>query len=139
MNHNWVTRTQCNQCLGVQTPENATDDRCSGMLLNRRFDPDWERVQGIARREDGGIPKEALVHGAYYYGRCRNASIARWDGIKQVFIHWRQKFDTTFLEEIHCREDELFFDVFDPWVELDGSVGLVPIPVSEIASKEPTS
>jgi len=104
----------------------------------RQPDEAYERARGIVRREDGVIPKEALVHGTYYYGRCRNASIARWDAVKQVFIHWRQKFSSVFLEEIKCREDELHFDVFDPWVELEQSVGLNPVPVSELP-KDPTS
>ena len=140
MNHNWETKTQCSQCLGIQTPENANDDRCSGMVLNRHYrdfgrsadvsDP-YDRLKGVLRRPDGGIVKESLVHGTYYYGRCRNASIARWDAVKQVFVHWRQKFGSVFLEEIHCREDELHFDVFDPWVELELSVGLNPIAISD--------
>lgn len=138
MNHDWRTTIQCSQCLGVQTPENAADESCSGMVLNRRYDYQWERAQGIARREDGALPKEALVHGKYYYGRCRNASIARWDGVKSVFIHWRQKFSDVFLEEIACREDELHFDCFDAFYELEQSIGLNPIPVSDIP-KEPSS
>jgi hypothetical protein len=131
MKHEWVTKTQCSQCLGVRTPENAADERCSGMILNRHTDNAYERARGIVRREDGALPKEALVHGTYYYGRCRNASIARWDAVKQVFVHWRQKFGAIFREEIKCREDELHFDVFDPFYELEQSVGLNPISVSE--------
>ncbi len=130
MRHEWVTKVQCVLCFGLQTPENADDDNCSGAVLNRRFDPVYERARGIVRREDGALPKEALVHGVYYYGRCRNASIARWDAVNGIFIHWRQKFGDVFLEEIHCREDELHFDVFDPFYEMEDSVGLNPIPVS---------
>jgi hypothetical protein len=58
------------------------------------------------------IPKDKLEHGAYYKGRCRNATEARWHAEKEVFIHWRTKFNETFLEEISCPEDELMFDVF---------------------------
>ena len=142
MNHNWVTKTQCSQCLGVQTPENANDDRCSGMVVSSRFggwsaEDGYYRVRGIERREDGALPKEALIHGKYYYGRCRNASIARWDGVKQVFVHWRQKFGDVFLEEISCREDELHMDVFDPWVELEDSHAINTIAISELPTKEP--
>lgn len=135
MKHNWINKTQCSQCLGVQTPENRDDESCASQVNNRRFDPDWERVTGLVRREDGAIPKEALTHGTYYYGRCRNASIARWDAVKQCFTHWRKKFGSAFLEDIKCREDELHFDVFDPWVELENDIGLNPIAVSIIPPK----
>ena len=56
------------------------------------------------------IPKEQLIVGAYYKGRCRNASVARWDG--KVFHHWRRKFGTKFVETIKCPEDDDKFDVF---------------------------
>lgn len=58
------------------------------------------------------IPKEQLVHGEYYFGRCRNANIARWNADKQLFYHWRTKFTFTFIEAISCPEDEARFDVF---------------------------
>jgi len=58
------------------------------------------------------IAKIDLVHGAYYTGRCRNASEARWNADKQVFVYWRTKFDHTFLEEINHPEDDKMFDVF---------------------------
>ena len=58
------------------------------------------------------IAKKDLVHGAYYTGRCRNASEARWNADKQVFVHWRTKFNHTFLEEIKHPEDDQLFDVF---------------------------
>jgi hypothetical protein len=131
MNHDWVTKVQCSQCLGVQTPDTKDDDRCSGMVKSNRIEESYERARGIARREDGAIPKEALRHGVYYYGRCRNASIARWDATKQVFVHWRQKFGDVFLEEISCREDELHFDVFDPWFELQDSHAINTIKISD--------
>jgi hypothetical protein len=139
MKHDWVTKIQCSLCLGVQTPENKDDEHCTGMIKgNFRFDPDFERARGVTRREDGAIPKEALIHGMYYYGRCRTASIARWDAVKQTFVHWRYKFGNTFLEETNCREDELHMDVFDPWVELgDHDYELATIPVSDLPPDHP--
>ncbi len=56
------------------------------------------------------IPKERLVAGKYYLGRCRNAKVARWDG--KEFWYWRTKFGYTFLENIKCPEDDNTFDVF---------------------------
>jgi len=58
------------------------------------------------------IPKLNLEHGAYYQGRCRNSSVARWNGDRNVFVYWRTKFNNTFLEEIKCPEDDILFDVF---------------------------
>ena len=65
--------------------------------------------------EDRYIPKIAkadLVHGEYYRGRCRNASIARWNAETQRFVHWRTKFKFEYTEEICHPDDEKDFDVF---------------------------
>ena len=58
------------------------------------------------------IAKADLEHGAYYVGRCRNASEARWDANKNRFVHWRTKFGHKYLEEICHPEDNKHFDVF---------------------------
>lgn len=58
------------------------------------------------------IPKEKLVDGLYYRGRCRNATFARWNGQKQRFVYWRHKFGQEFLEDICCPEDDNKYDVF---------------------------
>lgn len=64
------------------------------------------------------IPKAQLVAGEYYIGRCRNASVARWDGEK--FHHWRRKFGSDFIETIKHPEDD---DTFDCFVPVDRSNG----------------
>lgn len=58
------------------------------------------------------LSKAALVDGAYYIGRCRNATIARWSAAHQSFFHWRKKFDRIFVEEIKHPVDDDHFDVF---------------------------
>jgi hypothetical protein len=58
------------------------------------------------------LPKSALVHGQYYKGRCRNASVARWNEVGNCFLHWREKFQAIFVESIKHPEDEVQFDVF---------------------------
>ena len=58
------------------------------------------------------IAKADLEHGAYYVGRCRNATEARWDANKNRFVHWRTKFGHKYLEEICHPEDNKHFDVF---------------------------
>lgn len=65
------------------------------------------------------IPKYMLEHGEYYEGRCRNATIARWNALEEKFFHWRTKFGTTFLEEICAPEDEQRYDVFVTERKLD--------------------
>lgn len=59
------------------------------------------------------IAKADLVHGAYYSGRCRNATVARWNADRQVFVHWRTKFGQVFTEEIKHPDDEQRYDVFE--------------------------
>jgi hypothetical protein len=58
------------------------------------------------------LPKTELVDGAYYIGRCRNATIARWSAAHGCFFHWRVKFDRIFVEDIKHPVDEDYFDVF---------------------------
>lgn len=62
--------------------------------------------------ENRFIPKSHLIHGAYYEGTCRNASVARWNEIEQCFYHWRYKFGFKFVESIKAPEDDDTFDVF---------------------------
>lgn len=60
----------------------------------------------------GLLRKEALVHGCYYQGRCRNASTARWSAVTECFIHWQTKFGHRFIETIRHPVDERVYDVF---------------------------
>ena len=52
------------------------------------------------------LPKSALHDGAYYVGRCRNASVARWNARQQCFYHWREKFGRIYIEKIKHPVDE---------------------------------
>ena len=61
-------------------------------------------------RYDPVIPKQDLVVGEYYVGRCRNAKLARWDG--EQFLYWRTKFNFATKERISCPEDDSVWDVF---------------------------
>lgn len=69
------------------------------------------------------IRKENLCKGEYYYGHCRNATVARWDG--ERFWYWRTKFGSTFLESIRVPEDDDHFDLFFAIDELN----MKPIPL----------
>ena len=82
------------------------------------------------------IPKEKLKSGAYYEGRCRNTSLARWNGT--VFVYWRYKMGEHFLDEIGCPEDERYHghDVFLASRELkDLPKGCRAIPCSATPEK----
>lgn len=74
------------------------------------------------------IAKADLIHGAYYEGHCRNATVARWDGARERFRHWRSKFGSRFLEDICHPDDDARFDVFTPEALIDAT-GLVEIPL----------
>lgn len=58
------------------------------------------------------LSKDQLQDKEYYVGRCRNASVARWNAQRDCFVHWREKFGTFYLEEICHPVDEQQFDVF---------------------------
>lgn len=76
---------------------------------------------------DPKICKKDLKHGQYYFGRCRNANEARWDGNINKFIYWRYKFGHMFLEEICCPEDDQRFDVFVTERELETPIKEIPL------------
>lgn len=82
------------------------------------------------------IAKKDLKHGAYYAGHCRNATEARWDAVRQVFVHWREKFRRTFTEDIYHPEDEQRFDVFIPERELAQPQKAIPLPTDDLPDTE---
>ena len=57
--------------------------------------------------EDKGVKKKDLVHGAYYKGHCRNASVARWNEKTNQFYYERYKFGSTFVETLPGPEDTI--------------------------------
>lgn len=66
----------------------------------------------------GIIPKKDLIKGKYYYGKCRNAKVALWNGYEFVYMRdfWGRGF---FSEEINHLEDDNGFDVFIPLKEIE--------------------
>ena len=65
------------------------------------------------------VPFEDLEDGVYYYGRCRNATIARWDVKTGRFTYMREKFGRVFPENIgywvEAQPGESRFDEFKPY------------------------
>jgi len=66
------------------------------------------------------LPRDELKDGAFYKGRCRNCTIARWNAAENCFYHWRQKFGRIYIETIKYPTDEVepWWDVFDVVEEL---------------------
>jgi hypothetical protein len=62
----------------------------------------------------GMLKKSDLEDGKYYYGQCRNASVAQWNATKQQFTYMRTKFRSTFPEDINHPEDDDRHDLFIP-------------------------
>lgn len=60
----------------------------------------------------GAIPKEELIVGKQYVGKCRNANVATWLG--NEFEYMRYKFGSTFPEKINHFQDDNGCDVFVP-------------------------
>lgn len=77
------------------------------------------------------LRKDQLKHGAYYQGMCRNAEYARWDATINKFIHWRKKWGTTFTETICHPKDEQYYDVFEPFGEIEKPEWLAEIPLND--------
>jgi len=61
----------------------------------------------------GIVAKKDLKKNHYYYGKCRNAKVALWNGYE--FIYMRQQGNLAFYpEEIFHLEDDNGFDLFIP-------------------------
>lgn len=65
--------------------------------------------------QKGIIPKKDLIKGKYYWGKCRNANVAMWNG--DNFTHMRTKFNWRYPEDINHIEDDDGFDLFIPLYE----------------------
>lgn len=59
------------------------------------------------------MKKTEMEHGKYYRGRCRNATVARWNGEEGRFYHFRRKFGFTYVECINHEDD---FDGYDTFI-----------------------
>lgn len=67
--------------------------------------------------EKGIVRKKDLRKNQYYYGDCRNANVALWNGFE--FIYVRCKFGTCFNETINHLEDDNGYDLFIPLYLMD--------------------
>jgi hypothetical protein len=81
------------------------------------------------RCEPPAVLVEPFIHGAYYRGHCRNASIARYNAETNRFVYWRQKFGDVFAEDIHHAGNDDGFDIFQPFAKIDLPEGFKEIPM----------
>ena len=100
--------------------------RCIKRMIHRAWRT--ERLQEMNDERNNppllqfAIPKDKLVDGNFYAGRCRNANIARWNAQDNQFYHWRTKFDRTFIETIDYWVVDGQFDGFIPLFDLGADV-----------------
>lgn len=73
-----------------------------------------ECCKRVRPRIEEPLPYSSLEDGKYYFGSCRNASVARWSAKTKEFFHWRTKFMNTFIETIGNPVDEQVYDAFVP-------------------------
>lgn len=73
------------------------------------------------------IPKAELVIGEYYWGSCRNARIARWNGSKFIYKRWGPFNVDWWWEEINHYEDDNGFDLFYPKQVVNWGTGAIPL------------
>ena len=77
------------------------------------------------------IAKTDLQRGAYYYGRCRNAAVARWDG--ERFWYRRFKLGGYQTDSVEHPDDYRGTDVFTPELRLDHlPKEVIPIDMPEV-------
>jgi len=83
--------------------------------LPNRIPPDeWKDFYVKKLIGAGAIPKEDLRDGWYYLGEHRRATVARWNGEREVFEYWRWKFGNRFIDECNHFEDDDGFALFVP-------------------------
>jgi hypothetical protein len=74
----------------------------------------------------GAIQIDKLEIGAYYRGKCRNASVAIWNGAE--FIYVRNKFNCSFNEKINHFQNDNGFDLFVPLSKITPEPNQIIIP-----------
>lgn len=74
--------------------------------------------------KNGMLRIEELKDRTFYFGDCRNASIAMWVKELNMFLYQREKFGSRFLEDIHHPANDNGFDIFIPEQECEPSVCL---------------
>lgn len=83
---------------------------------------EWKEYYVPKLIKAGAISKVHLIDGHFYEGDHRNARYAKWDQEKNVFLYWRQKFTSCFIDSCEHFEDYSHFAVFVPIKEIPESL-----------------
>lgn len=96
------------------------------MLKNKAQLPNPVTKEWIQNVEENNIyiMKKDLEIDSFYYGHCRNAILAKWNGKKFTYI--RSKFGNEFPEDINHFEDDDGFDLFLPFFKLNEKHEKIP-------------
>jgi hypothetical protein len=126
----------CPRCGRKKTPEDMSFDPLSRLsrqslrtesLLTKLL----SCPQCLPKDAEEMVPIGDLEHGAYYFGTCRNATVARWNSETQRFVYVRVKFDAVFPEEIGYWVDaqprEKRFDEFRPYGKMENPPFEIPM------------
>lgn len=81
-------------------------------------------LEGYMKLRDKGMI--TLVHGKYYKGECRNATVARWNADEQQFYYWRHKWGQRFVETIGLPDIGNMNDVFVPEEMIENPEEVIP-------------
>ena len=83
--------------------------------LPNGIDPlEWKTFYVPIIIEKGGIPKDLLIEGAWYYGDHRRCYFAKWDGLENEFKYVRQKFNQIYWDTCNHFEDDDGYALFVP-------------------------
>ena len=85
------------------------------------------------------LPRDQLMHGKYYKGRCRHTTVARWNAEEECFYHWREKMGFVYVAEINYPTDsfEPWWDVFDVVEELSDPRFEIPFDADAVFDGDP--
>lgn len=98
--------------------ENFPDDSIE-IAIYRILEKDFTQEDLELAYVHGLIPMDQLEDGVWYQGHCRNASKAKWDVERKVFVYTRHKFNMTYDEDIVPPELDEGFDIFVAVKKLD--------------------
>jgi hypothetical protein len=82
------------------------------------FGEDYQKYVIPALIRNGGIQREKLKDGHFYYGQWRSGNFGKWDEEKGRFDIWRNKWNQWYLDQVNHFEDDDNFALFVPLKEI---------------------
>ena len=75
---------------------------------------EWNEFYVPKLIEAGAVPKKELKDGGIYFGEHRRATVAKWNGEKNIFVYNRYKFNNVFEDVCNHFEDDDGYALFVP-------------------------